>query len=299
MKKFKTLLLLGFFTIFPCHLKSEIKYIILPASSLEAAFSFENGKPSDGFFNLFFGEQDSKDIYINSSFVVKKGIKPSERDAIIPHRAYLTGKSMLSFHQFFDFRSLKSWILVLFFSVILISVILNFNYLNNSLIQLSQYRFKNENAELKIIPFGRHRRNFLQLIFPASAFNWYPLLSGAFMGAAIFIGSIWNKYEMYRFLTHELFSFPVCCQLPIHWFLLTAILLCLASVFYWISESLFMAGIGAGLLRILILSVLNFMSFVVAFFLLAPMILATFWILFLKLFARTINKSINEQIGSS
>jgi hypothetical protein len=181
-----------------------------------------------------------------------------------------------------DFRRISSWIMVFIFVVILI--LFNFNYINKLLV--GNHKNNNEfHEEVKPPDISVSTTNdLLPKTQITKRFRWYPLLSGGLLGAAIFIGSVWNVNETQWFFTQCFKIFPTEYTLTIHWFLLVTCIFAIFLTLTWIIESFLIAGPIGGLLRIFLLVLFNFMSLMVVYFLLIPIVLMGIMMFVYRLF---------------
>lgn len=185
-----------------------------------------------------------------------------------------------------DFRRISSWILVFIFVVILILILFNFNYINKLL--AGKHNNNNEiQGEVKPPDISvSDTKGFLHKTQIANRFRFYPLLSGGLLGAAIFIGSVWNVNETQWFFTQGFKLFPTGYTLTLHWFLYVTCIFVIFLTLTWIIESFLIAGPIGGLLRIFLLLLINFMSLMVVCFLLIPIVLMGIGIIIYWLFKR-------------
>ncbi|MBK7028112.1 MAG: hypothetical protein IPH45_02405 [Bacteroidales bacterium] len=178
-------------------------------------------------------------------------------------------KLSYEFSHIFDFTKLRSWIIVAIFAIILFFVKRYFIRLDLLLIRLRKGGDEFAGGGSKNDTSSHSQGiNFLHKIYPVKAFQWYPLLTGLLLGATLFIGSFWDGYEMEWFYNEGFNILPIGYDRPIHWFFYGMTLLTILLTISWCIESFVVAGPWVGLLRILILFILNFMSLLVSFFLL-------------------------------
>jgi len=176
-------------------------------------------------------------------------------------------KLSYGFQHIFDFTKLRSWIIVVIFLIILFFVKKYFIRLDSYLLRLRKGGDEFSDGGGKNDP-TEQRKNFLSKIYPVKRFHWYPLLSGMLLGATIFIGSFWDSYEMEWFYNEGFNLLPLGYDRPVHWFLYAMSMITILLSLSWIVESFVVAGPWVGLLRIVLLLILNFMSLLVTFFLL-------------------------------
>lgn len=176
-------------------------------------------------------------------------------------------KLSYEFTHIFNFTKLRSWIFVVLCAIILFFVKKYFSNLDRLLLRLRKGgdEYADGGSKSSSSP---SRTNFLYKIYPVTSFQWYPLLTGVIFGAAIFIGSFWDTYEMEWFFNEGFNILPIGFDRPVHWFLYIMCMICLLSMLSWIVESFVIGGPFVGLLRVIILFILNFMSLLVTFFLL-------------------------------
>lgn len=202
--------------------------------------------------------------------------------------SYKTGNNKLLFRflnwlsQIFRFHKLSNWLLVAVFTVILILVIRSRNELNNWFSLKGNHDPVSDGDSKNGSPAQRRRIRKFDRFFPVLRPKYWMISPGLVFGLLLIVGGIWDGKEMEWFFNEGASLIPAGYSLPIHWVLWTgsaAVLLLVAALGI---ESFIIAGPWSGLLRIAMLTVLNLMAVVVAFYLSAGFILVIFgFILFL------------------
>lgn len=192
------------------------------------------------------------------------------RSAILSH-TYPRGANVTAFRakqmltNLLDLRRLNSWLIIAVLAVIVVLAAINFRRLDNLLLKIRFNHDKFADQGSKNSSAKPKRQNFLHRIYPVKRWPSYPLLSGVLLGATIVIGAFWDAYEMEWFFNEGYNILPLGYDRPIHWFLYISCLLNLLLILSWIIESFVIAGPVVGLLRIILISILNFMTFLVTF----------------------------------
>lgn len=164
-----------------------------------------------------------------------------------------------------DLRRLNSWLIIAVIAVIVVLAALNFRRLDDLLLRLRFNHDKFADQGSKNGSSKSKSQNFLQRIYPVRKWPSYPLLTGVLLGATIVIGAFWDPYEMEWFFNAGYNILPVGYDRPVHWFLYGSCLINLLLIISWVIESFVIAGPVVGLIRIILLSILNFMTFLVTF----------------------------------
>ncbi|NOU46185.1 MAG: hypothetical protein HOO86_03885 [Bacteroidales bacterium] len=202
------------------------------------------------------------------------------RSAILDH-AYPKGSNVLWFRvsqwlkSIFDFTKLNSWIMVAVFTIILFIIVRYYTSLDQALLRLHHKRDAYADGGSKSEPDWPRRKNFLHTIYPVEWFPPYPIFTGMILGATIFIAAFWDAHEMEWFFNDGFNLLPAGYDRPIHWFLYLSCIINVIVTLSWILESFVLGGPFVGLLRIFILLILNVMSLLVTFFLLALILIIT------------------------
>lgn len=194
------------------------------------------------------------------------------KDAHLQGESAFMHKLVYGFKHIFDFTKLISWIIALVFTVILFFVKKYFIQLDAFLIRLRKGGDEHADGGGKndVTP---ERPNFLHRVYPVKRMQWYPLLTGMLLGATIFIGSFWDGGEMEWFFNEGFNLLPIGYDRPVHWFLYGMSMVNIFLTLSWIVESFVIAGPLIGLLRIILLLILNFMSLLVTFFIILLLVL--------------------------
>jgi len=128
------------------------------------------------------------------------------------------------------------------------------------------------------------RIHFLDKVYPVKRMPWYPMLTGVLLGATIFISSFWNGSEMEWFYNEGFNLLPIGYDRPVHWFMYIMSMVTLLLTLSWIIESFYIGGPLVGLLRVILLFIINIMTLMVTFFLLLLLVLIFIAIVALKAF---------------
>lgn len=110
--------------------------------------------------------------------------------------------------------------------------------------------------------------------FPVESPKWWIIAPGLLFGLMLIVGSLWDQKEMQWYFSEGAGLIPKGFSLPIHWVLWVVTLLIFLLIAVLILESFSLAGPYAGLLRIAMLTVLNLMAVIVAFYISIGIILA-------------------------
>lgn len=235
-------------------------------------------KPSDNWYRI--GYQNGKNGFARRSAIV--------------NNAYPEGTSVLLFRlsnwfsHIFNFTKLSSWIAVLVCAVLLFLVKRYFVQLDHFLLHLRPSRDEYEDGGSKSGTSRLKSKNLLLKIYPIRSYPWYPLLTGILLGATLFIGSFWDTYEMEWYFNEGINLLPIGYDRPVHWFLYAMTLIIFFLTLSWIIESFVLGGPFIGLVRIIILLVINFMSLLVSFFLLLLITLFILVMIGLWVFGNTV-----------
>ncbi|MBL7904712.1 MAG: hypothetical protein JNL22_06795 [Bacteroidales bacterium] len=193
--------------------------------------------------------------------------------------SFKTGSNKLLFRffnwlsQIFRFHKLSNWLLVAVFTVILVLVIRNRNELNHWFSVRGNRDPVSDGDSKSGSPVQTRRVRQLERYFPVMRPKWWMISPGLVFGLLLIVGGIWDGREMEWFFNEGASVIPSGYTLPIHWVLWTgtaAVMLLTVALFL---ESFTIAGLWAGLLRVAMLTLLNLMAVVVAFYLSAGFIL--------------------------
>lgn len=193
------------------------------------------------------------------------------RRSALLEAAYHAGDNILLFRtkrlfsNLLDLRKLNSWIIVGIMAVLVVLVAIYFRRLDDLLLRLRFNHDKYANQGSKNGSVKTRSPNFLQRIYPVERWPSYPLLTGVLLGTTFVIGAFWDAGEMEWFFNEGFNILPVGYDLRIHWFLYGSCLLNLLLILSWVTESFVIAGPIIGILRITLLIILNFMTFLVTF----------------------------------
>jgi hypothetical protein len=165
----------------------------------------------------------------------------------------------------FDFTSLKSWIIVIIMAVMLFFVKKYFLKIDEL---LNRLRKKDIHAAGGSKSGAlAEKKTILNSIFPPSKLRWWPIIPGFVAGAGLFIVLMFNAKETEWFFAEGISLIPSGYDRWVHWFLFTLVWMLLLSLIAITLESYVVTGPVIMWLRILILVILNFMAFVVSFYL--------------------------------
>jgi len=261
------------FTIYDTTNKTTVKIILTEKDSLKII-----AKLADGWYKVAYkGDK--------TGFATRSNILSG---------AYPLGENLLLyriktwFSNIFDFTKIGSWIMVVVFAIILFIVKKYFIGLDAALLRLRKNRDeyadgggKNEVEKTKSL-------NFLHKIYPIQSFPWYPLLVGILLGTTLFVSSFWDAKEMEWFYNEGFNLLPIGYTRPVHWFMYGMTMITLLLTLSFVVESFVVGGPLIGLLRVLILFILNFMSLIVTFFLLVLVAIVIFIMIGLWVFSNTV-----------
>ena len=209
--------------------------------------------------------------------------------ASINKSAYLKGgssfkhKFMYNLQHIFDFTKMRSWIIVVVMAIIVFLVKKYFTKLDSYLLRLRKGRDEYSDGGGKSAP-SPIRIHFLDKVYPVKRMPWYPMLTGVLLGATIFISSFWNGSEMEWFYNEGFNLLPIGYDRPVHWFMYIMSIVTLLLTLSWIIESFYIGGPLVGLLRVILLFIINIMTLMVTFFLLLLLVLIFIAIVALKAF---------------
>lgn len=192
-------------------------------------------------------------------------------------------KFMYNFQHIFDFTKMRSWIIVIVFAIIIFFVKKYFTRLDSFLLRLRKGGDEYSDGGGKSSP-SPIRHHFLDKVYPVKRWPWYPMLTGVLLGATIFIGSFWDTYEMEWFYNEGFNLLPIGYDRPVHWFLYIMSMVTILLTLSWIIESFYVGGPLVGLLRVFLLLIINFMTWMVTFFLLVLLAIIVVAILALRIF---------------
>lgn len=169
--------------------------------------------------------------------------------------------------QLFMLNRMANWLVVAIFTVVLIMAIRSRESLNQ---WFSRFGHADNHRGFGSRSQGTsmaNARSALAGYFPVLKVKWWMIAPGLLFGLMLIAGSLWDAPEMQWYFSEGISIVPRNLTLPIHWALwlsMTGILLLTISLMV---ESIYIAGYMAGLLRILMLMLLNAMAVVVAFYL--------------------------------
>lgn len=190
---------------------------------------------------------------------------------------------MYNFQHIFDFTKMRSWIIVVIFAILLFFIKKYFTTLDSYLLRLRKKGDAYADGGGKSAP-SPIRIHLLDKIYPVKRRPWYPMLTGVLLGATIFIGSFWNTYEMEWFYNEGFNLLPIGYDRPVHWFLYIMSMATILLTLSWIVESFYLGGPLVGLLRVVLLLIINFMTWLVTFFLLVLIAIIVVAIIALRVF---------------
>jgi len=218
----------------------------------------------------------------NEWFEVKN--QKNEKGYISGHtlesNCYKTGSNKTIFRfvnwlgQIFQLHRLRNWLLVALFTVILVLVVRGRAGLNNWFQNIGKkdsreaFGSKSEGTPL------RKKSNILEDYFPVEWPKWWMISPGLIFGLMLIGGSFWDSGEMEWYFNEGAALIPRGFTLPIHWVLWSLTVVTFLLMAALAVESITIAGPLAGMLRIFMLALLNFMAIVVAFYLSVGLILA-------------------------
>ncbi|MBK9357879.1 MAG: hypothetical protein IPN08_10895 [Bacteroidales bacterium] len=193
---------------------------------------------------------------------------------------YKTGNNKTIFRfvnwlgQIFQLHRLRNWLLVALFTVILVLVVRGRAELNNWFQKIGKKDSREAFGSRSEGTPVRRKLKIPEGFFPVEWPKWWMISPGLIFGLMLIGGSFWDTGEMEWYFNEGATLIPQGFTLPIHWVLWSLTLLIFILMAALTIESISIAGMLAGLLRILMLAILNFMAIVVAFYLSVGLILA-------------------------
>lgn len=203
----------------------------------------------------------------------------------ITRDAYLQGDTWIghwmgnSLRYIFDFTRLRSWIIAVVFGILLFIVIRKYDHIDRL---LNRIRRHDPHAGGGGKSEGGSGQNPLKKVFPLKKFRWWPLTIGAVIALGMIIALIWDSRETEWFFNEGFSMFAKDYSRPIHWFLFGTVILVGVMFLTMILESVVIAGPFLALPRILLLSILIFMTLIVVFYLSVIVIVVTIAMVILK-----------------
>jgi len=176
--------------------------------------------------------------------------------------------------QIFQFNKFKNWLFVALFTVILVLVIRNREEINNWFSRIGSkdtreaYGSKSGGTPLK------QRIKLFDRYFPVTYPKWWMIAPGILLGLMIIGGSLWDTGETEWFFNEGARLIPQGFTLAVHWVLWSLSMIIILLIIALVLESLTIAGPFAGLLRIVMLFIINTMAVVVAFYISAGIMIA-------------------------
>lgn len=240
------------------HIFSEGDTIFITGTAKDDWFKVKNHKGEEG-------------------FVSGKTIKSS---------AYRTGDFKLIFRflnwlsHIFMINRIGNWIAAAIFLLILYFAVKFRNRLNDwfsrfgGMSETEAFASKGSSGRPGIRMPGIFTRNF-----PVQRPALWMLLPGLLFGIMIMGGSLWDSYELEWYFNKGANFIPVGFTHPLHWVLWSLSLLIVLLIITLFLESLTIAGPWAGLLRFVMLCLLNAMAVVVSLYLLIGFVVVFFGLL--------------------
>lgn len=185
--------------------------------------------------------------------------------------AYLEGSSSLAhttkhtIKYLFDFTRLRSWIVVGILAVILFFAMKKFIKIDELLNKLRRKDIHSQGGSKS--GAMAEKQTILHKFFPIRKLRWWPLLPGALAGVVMFIALVFNARETEWFVAQGFHLIPEGYTKWVHWMLFGTLWIEIITLIMIILESFVVAGPVIMFLRILIILVLNIISFVVSFYL--------------------------------
>ncbi len=242
------------------HIFSEGDTIFITVTAKDDWFKVKNHKGEEG-------------------FVSGKTIKSS---------AYQTGDFKLIFRflnwlsHIFMINRIGNWIAAAIFLLILYFAVKFRNHLNDwfsgfgGISETEAFASKGSSGRQRIRMPGIFTRNF-----PVQRPALWMILPGLLFGIMIMGGSLWNSYELEWYFSEGANIIPAGFTHPLHWVLWSLSLLIILLIITLFLESLTIAGPWAGLLRFVMLCLLNAMAVVVSLYLLIGFVVVIFGLLLL------------------
>lgn len=206
----------------------------------------------------------------------------------IKSSAYKTGDFKLIFRflnwlsHIFMINRIGNWIAAAIFLLILYFAVKFRNRLNDwfsgfgGISETEAFASKGSGSRHGIRMPGIFTRNF-----PVQRPALWMLLPGLLFGIMIMGGSLWDSYELEWYFSEGANIIPAGFTHPLHWVLWSLSLLIILLIITLFLESLTIAGPWAGLLRFVMLCLLNAMAVVVSLYLLIGFVVVIFGLLLL------------------
>lgn len=242
------------------HIFSEDDTIFITGAAKDDWFKVKNHKGEEG-------------------FVSGKTIKSS---------AYQTGDFKMIFRflnwlsHIFMINRIGNWIAAAIFLLILYFAVKFRNRLNDwfsrfgGISETEAFASKGSTGRQRIRMPGIFTRNF-----PVQRPALWMILPGLLFGIMIMGGSLWDSYELEWYFSEGANIIPAGFTHPLHWVLWSLSLLIILLIITLFLESLTIAGPWAGLLRFVMLCLLNAMAVVVSLYLLIGFVVVIFGLLLL------------------
>jgi hypothetical protein len=165
----------------------------------------------------------------------------------------------------FDFTSLRSWIIVVICAIILFLAKKYFIKIDEL---LNRLRKKDIHA-MGGSKSGAlaEKQTVLNKVFPFEKLRWWSILPGFIGGIILFIALIFNGKETEWFFAQGFHLIPVGYDRWIHWLLFSLLWMLILALAGIIVESYVVTGPVIMWLRIILILILNCMSFLVSFYL--------------------------------
>lgn len=175
--------------------------------------------------------------------------------------------------QITQMNRLSNWIVAGVFLVILYFVIKKRQNLNNWYTKIG-HRAETEDFASKLDGGAGIRRSpILQKYLPIHKPWWWMIAPGLLFGLMLIGGALWNTGETEWYFSEGAHIIPAGFSLAIHWVLWALSLVMGLLIIALALESLSIAGPWAGLLRLVMLVVLNAMAMVVFLYVLSGVVI--------------------------
>jgi ASC-1-like (ASCH) protein/ribosomal protein S27AE len=165
----------------------------------------------------------------------------------------------------FDFTRLRSWIVVGVLALILFFALIKFVKMDELLNRLRRKdMYASGGSKSGALA---EKQTLLHKMFPINKLRWWPLIPGALAGVVLFVALVFSARETEWFFAQGFHLIPAGYFKWVHWMLFGTLWLEIIAFVMIVLESYVVTGPVVMFLRILIILILNVISFVVAFYL--------------------------------
>ena len=191
--------------------------------------------------------------------------------------------------EIFDYKKLRSWIIIGTLAVLLVLVFRFFEEIDNLFMWFKKDKTAQASGGKNDAVVKEHKPSVFSKLFPINGFRTWPLYIGVIIAVLILVTMLFDRHEAEWFLNKGISLIPNHYEVPVHWVLWGGTIFVLIMTIILLIESLTIAGPIGGTLRFIFLLFVNFIMLIIAFYL---------FLLFLIICAVIIGLFLLSSLGS-